>query len=121
LIILNSSKNTNTTYAMANISAVSTEKIPPNYSWPVLLVILGVLFVWMGFMSPISLPLIVNPSVWIGLLLEGGGIAWAIKKAPRYDLAIFSAGVRTPAVISKDKQYIDKLVQAVHEAIIQRG
>lgn len=115
LVVPNPKTKDTTTYAMANISAVTTEKIAPNYIGPGLLVGLGLLYVIVG-----SDPF--NPSpVGFGLLLIAAGTALFVWLKPRYDLGIFSSGTKSSALKHKDKAYIDKLVHAIQEAIIHRG
>jgi hypothetical protein len=53
--------------------------------------------------------------------LLGGGAYWAYSLKPDYHLRISSTGGESTALSSKDKGYVEKLVAAIHEAIIHRG
>ena len=105
----------NTTYAMANVSAVARNEIRPSYNGAILVVVLGLVFAVAGFVTG-AIPLGV-----LGLLILGAGIWWGISLKPTYDLEIFSASAKSSALRDRDKAYVEKLVGAIHEAIIHRG
>lgn len=95
-----------TTYAMRNISSVDVFKVPLKYTAETILIILGV-----GLL----------PLFGLGLIF----IIWAIimsnKKKPNYAVRITTNAGETNSFISPEKEYIQKIVNAINEAIIQRG
>lgn len=105
----------NTTYAMANITSVSTETIRPDYSWAILLMVVGVIFAAVGFTPPVT------PSAMLGLVMLAAGILWIKLLKPHYWLKISSASGDSTPLEDKAKPYVDKLVQAINEAFIHRG
>ncbi len=100
-----------TTYAMANISSVSMAKKPANRTLGIVLAILGVI-------------LLVIPASAVrvfGVVLLGLGILIAVIAKPTYTVRIGSASGESDAISSKDKVYIQKIVQSMNEAFIKRG
>lgn len=104
-----------TTYAMLNITSVMRAVEPPKRIGP-LLFLIGGLFIFGGGLSGSDLSAV----VW-GVLLLGIGVFWWWKQKPQYHLRIASASGEANAVTSPDKDRVDKIVQAVNEAIIGRG
>jgi hypothetical protein len=105
----------NTTYAMANISSVTTKTVDPSYGWPGLFILLGLGCAVGGFSTGSS------PVGILGILLLGGGAYWAYSLKPDYHLRISSTGGESTALTSRDKGYVENLVAGIHEAIIHRG
>jgi len=105
----------NATYAMATILSVTTKRIAPSYGWPGLVILLGVGFILGGFGSGSS------PAWVFGIVLLGVGIYWAYSLKADYHLRIASTSGESTALVSKDRAYVEKLVTAIHEAIIHRG
>jgi hypothetical protein len=105
----------NTTYAMANITSVKTDRIGPKYSGAVLTAVLG-------FVLVVARPSLGSLNTGIlGVVLLGAGIAWGLSLKPDYHLRISSAAGDSSALSAKDKAYIEKVAQAIHEAMIHRG
>jgi hypothetical protein len=104
------------TYAMANITSVKTEKIDPNRQGGIITAIIGVILIVAGIYLKTSI-LTVG-----GVVLLVIGLAWAILVKPTYHLKIASASGETDALPpEKDKEYIDRIVMAINEALIKRG
>ena len=104
------------TYAMANITSVKTEKHDPNRWGGIVIAVIGVLLIGIGSQ--------LGDSTWLilfGVVLLGAGIAWAVLLKPTYHLRVSSASGETEPLTSKDKQYIDHVVSALNEALIKRG
>ncbi len=104
-----------TTYAMANISSIRTEETPPKRAGAIWTIFIGVILFIIGLRVDI-----------VGLTIAGViilllGILWVWKASGEYHIMITSASGETSALESKDKGYIDKVVQAMNEAIIHRG
>lgn len=104
------------TYAMANITSVKTEKHDPNRLGGILTAVVGLVLLAIGSQLREGTQLIL-----IGVLLLGAGIAWAVLVKPTFHLRISSASGETDALRSKDKLYVDRVVTALNEALIKRG
>jgi len=119
-------------YAMANITSVAMWKRPANRTPGVVIAIVGLL-ITLCACCPASFTLGSSDSdaaasgllfVGVGLLgllgLVAGIVIAAIAK-PSYVVRLGSASGETDALVSKDQEYIQKIVNAVNEAIIKRG
>jgi ribosomal protein L40E len=121
------------TYSMANITSVSSAKIPANQMPGVVIAILGLLIAICAGCPTIGLfgsgdpdaigagLIFVGPAVVVGLLVLGVGIAVAATVKPSYVVKIGSASGETDALRSKDAAYIARIVNAMEEAIVKRG
>jgi Family of unknown function (DUF6232) len=104
------------TYAMLNITSVSRAFTKPNRLLPVLLIVIGVLVLFASFSGHFE----VGPFM-IGIVLAGlGALVWKFQKT-KYHLRIASASGEANAITSVNADQIDKIVQAVNEAMIKRG
>lgn len=95
------------TFAMSNITSVKTLKNQPNRFWPGLVIIFGVVM------------LLDNPL--IGLVIGGGGGLWLYSQKTMFHVMLTSAGGETSALSSQQRNYIEKVVQALNDAIVARG
>ena len=121
------------TYAMASITSVSAYVIPANQTVAVGLLILGLALVGMaGFAGIFGIATlntgggysIIVISAVIGILGLGsivGGIAAFKSTKPSYAVRIGSASGEANVLISKDRTHIQKIVNAINEAIAKRG
>jgi hypothetical protein len=100
---------------MANITSVSTKTVRPDYTGPALLVLLGFVFSGIGFTPPVA------PIGILGVLVVAAGVLWGKLLKPDFHLRISTAGGEPTALSDKDKGYVERLVQAINEAIIHRG
>lgn len=100
----------NQTYAMRNISSVSNYEISKSRLFPILAIIVGIIV------------LIVNSggSIWGWICLIGGiGLLFLIKND--FAVRISSNAGEANTLTSKDTNYIQKVVNAINDAIIHRG
>ena len=107
---------------MSNITSVSTAQVKPNNTIPYLLIATGAII----FLGGVGLLLMEGFSSALGLLLVGGaalggGIYWMRSRKPSYIVRIGSASGKTDALGSQDEAWIKKIVNAMNEAIVQRG
>lgn len=105
------------TYAMINITSVSMGEIPPNKS-------LGIALILVGVLGAVCVSMVgeswIGAGVW-ALIVVGGGI-WALTvPKPKYVVRIGSASGEKNALVSPNREYIQKIVLALNEAIIKRG
>jgi hypothetical protein len=97
-----------TTYAMANITSVRALEKRPSYVGPGICGILGALFV-LGH-------------VWFfGAVLLAGAVLWGYNLKAEYTVLVGTAGGEHAALVSRELQYVQRIVQAINDAIIARG
>jgi hypothetical protein len=97
------------TYAMRNISSVHIFEIVKSKTAPVILAVLGFFLLFANDFRIIG-----------GLLLAGGvGALFLIKN--EYAVRISTNSGEANSLVSKDKNYIQKIVSALNKAIIHRG
>lgn len=103
------------TYAMANITSVSKGKRPANTSGATALVLLGALM----FLCALSGPgLVIGVP---GLVLAGLGIFNFTQARPDFVVRLGSASGEANALLHKDEAYIQRIVDAMNTAIVDRG
>lgn len=97
------------TYAMRNISSVHIFEIVKSKLGPILFILLG-------------LPFLLSKNVfWIGLIIIALGIWWFISIKNLYAVRISTNAGEANSFITKNKQYAETIINALNEAIIQRG
>lgn len=102
------------TYAMANITSVSLgEHVASNEGCGCAMIVPGALLSLLLFSGSITYGA-------IGLLLLFGGIAIFSQKNTTYLVKIGSASGESNALSSEDREYIQKIVSAVEESIVER-
>ncbi len=106
------------TYAMANITSVSMGEKPANRMPGIALAVLGLVIAACGGSVGGNQA---GLGIVIGLLVLAAGIALVVMTKPSYIVRIGSASGEADGLVSKDKEYIQKIVTAMNEAIIKRG
>ncbi len=110
-----------TTYAMANITSVSMGHRPPRLMWSPL----GILFGLAIFtLAMLQLPEGVAAAILggaIGLTLVGIGAVIVARAEPIYVIKIASASGEAKAITSENRDYIERIVGAMQQAIVERG
>lgn len=97
------------TYAMRNISSVHVFEIEKSRVTPILMMLIGIPFLFAGNVF------------WIGLILIGLGILIVFNIKNEYTVRISTNAGEADSTISKDKEYIQKIVNALNDAMIHRG
>ncbi len=97
------------TYAMRNISSVHIFEIVKSKGKAIVLIIFGLFFLFS------------KDIFWIGLILITLGIVWFVYIKNEYAVRISTNSGEADSTISKNKEYIQKIVNALNEAIIHRG
>lgn len=104
------------TYAMANITSVSMHTQAANNAPGVIIAVIG---------GMIAMSLLAGRDAMgcgvFGLLLLAAGIAIALAAKSTYWVRIGSASGETNALSSNDRDYIQRIVNAMNEAIVRRG
>ena len=102
------------TYAMGNITSVMTGTVPANRVAGIAMTILGIATAICGGSARAEGAIVGIVIIIIGFVLAGNA-------KTKYTVKIGSAGGETDALISKDKKYIQEIVNALNDAIIKRG
>ncbi|SEW44074.1 hypothetical protein SAMN05421841_3143 [Chryseobacterium wanjuense] len=97
------------TYAMRNISSVYVFEIEKSRVLPILMILLGIPFIFFKDVFLIGLILIC-----LGLI-----IIFSIKN--EFAVRISTNAGEANSIVSKNRDYIQKIVKALNEAIIHRG
>ncbi|PHV31621.1 hypothetical protein CSQ94_20260 [Janthinobacterium sp. BJB312] len=96
------------TYAMSNVTSVKPfEKKPPRA--------LGIILALLG------LGIMAGTSFMLGLLVLGAGLAILFLVKPVYHVLLATSAGETRALMTKNREYLNQVVQAVNEAMIHRG
>lgn len=97
------------TYAMRNISSVHIFEIEKSKVPPILFILLGIPFLFSG------------DFFWIGLILIILGLLMFFTIKNEYSVRISTNAGEANSIISKNKEYIKKIVNALNDAIVHRG
>jgi len=103
------------TYAMNNITSVSTGYKAPSRGGAVVAVLIGILILLISIGAKS-----IGGSIF-GLLVIALGVWLYTSAKASYSVKIGSASGEATALESKDEKYIQSIVQAMNEAIIKRG
>ena len=95
------------TFAMNNITSVKPMEQKPSRILPILFVILG------------ALPAI--SGAYGGLVLSVVGVIWLAMQKAVYHVMLHTAGGETSALKTHQKEYLQKVVTALNNAIVHRG
>lgn len=95
------------TYVMSNITSVKTFAEAPNRFWPAICVLVGLII--MG-----------NGAFW-GLIVALAAAAYLFMQKTVYHVMISTSAGEKSALKTHQKEYLQKVVAAVNEAIVHRG
>lgn len=101
----------NRTYAVAQISSVTAGKLKTSFGPAVL----GVILVIVGLAL-----FQVNILGALACIVIGGAITYFTVQ-PRYAVLLYTAGGEAQAWVSSDRAHIQRVVDAINQAIIMRG
>lgn len=97
------------TYAMRNISSVHVFEIIKSRKLPIALLVIGFLMVFSDDARTVALI----------LMAVGGLLLFLIKN--EYAVRISTNSGEANSIISRDRAYIETIVEALNQAIIHRG
>jgi len=97
------------TYTMRNISSVYIFEIIKSKTKAILLLILGFLLLFS------------KEIFWLGIIILILGFWWIYTIKNEYAVRISTNAGEVNSIVSKDRDYIQKIVNALNEAIIHRG
>lgn len=95
------------TFAMSNITSVSTAQDDPSRFGPIIVMIIG-------FAMCAS-------NVVAGLIVAAIGALWWWKQKSTYHVMLRTAGGETKALTSSQEDYVRKVIEALNDAIVHRG
>jgi hypothetical protein len=104
-----------TTYALRNISSVKMATTPAKTGCAIALIIVGI--IW-------AIAIIGSKGGALGAIILGGGciavgVFWLRAARADYHVAITSNAGEVRALTSKDRTYIQKIVDSINEAIVR--
>jgi len=97
------------TYTMRNISSVYIFEIIKSKNKALLLIIVGFLLLFS------------KNIFWLGIIILILGLWWIYTIKNEYAVRISTNAGEVNSIVSKDRDYIQKIVNALNEAIIHRG
>jgi Family of unknown function (DUF6232) len=97
------------TYAMRNISSVHVFEIEKSRVGPIIMILIGFPFLFSGDIF------------WIGLIIIGFSILCLFGIKNEYAVRISTNAGEANSILSYDRVYIEKIVNALNEAIVYRG
>jgi len=101
--------SSSTTYAMRNISSVTTYHIQKSRFWQIAIIIIGVMC------------LLAEDSRIFGVIMICIGALALYLTKDEYSVRIHSNSGESDGFISNDRSLIQKMVNAVNEAVVYRG
>lgn len=117
------------TYAVSNITAVETQTQQPSQAIPVILAVIGAILLIVFLASLFggnsynaSLNRGVNwASLILGALMLSMGVGFLRAAKPAYIVGITTSSGEVKAWSSADKAVIEQVVEALNDAIVQKG
>jgi hypothetical protein len=100
---------------MSNITSVQALKQDPKRFWPTVVVVLGGLYALGSFAGNDT------GNGVVGLVIVAAGVFWWLRKKPMFHVMLRTSGGEAKALSSEQQEYIDKVVQALNDAIVTRG
>jgi hypothetical protein len=97
------------TYAMRNISSVHIFEIVKSKVKAIFLIIFGLFFLFS------------KDIFWVGLIIIALGVWWLTSIKNEYTVRISTNAGEADSIVSKNRDYIQKIVNALNDAIIHRG
>ena len=107
-----------TTYPLRNISSVRMTFTSPQIGWPILLIIFGIFILFMaahplnGDKAPIGVFIIAYGMI-------AGAILWMALARTHFHVDLTSTSGEIHVLTSKDKAYIQRVVESINEAIVK--
>lgn len=101
------------TFAMNNVTSVSSSQKKPSRLGGVLLLVFGLAMLPGGFSDATVLG--------VALLVVAGAAYYLYQQKTTYSVVLNAAGGETAALTTHQKEYLDRVMAALNEAIVQRG
>jgi hypothetical protein len=95
------------TFAMSNVTSVKALEEPPGRLWTLLGAVLA-----FGLMTK---------SILLGAIVLGLAIWYFVKQPSKFHIMLRTSGGETKALTTNQKEYVEKVVGALSDAIVHRG
>jgi hypothetical protein len=95
------------TFAMTNVTSVKSHEQSPSRLFPILLLLFGLL-------CTASTPA-------VGIPIAGGAIFWLYKQRTLYHIMLRTSAGESSALKTYQRDYLNKVVLALNDAIVHRG
>jgi len=95
------------TFAMNNVTSVKPLEKKPSRVGPIILIFLGILSAIGGG--------------YVGLVVSGIGALWWYMQKTTYHVMLHTSGGETSALKTYQREYLNKVVGALNDAIVHRG
>jgi len=95
------------TFAMSNVTSVNPITESPRRFWGILVLLVGIVALFQ------------NP--FFGVPVVALAVYFLYKQRPVYHVMLRTSGGETKALTTHQKNYLDKVVSALNDAIIHRG
>lgn len=95
------------TYAMSNVTSVKAFEQKPTRFW-------GIVFLIIGLATTISTPV-------VGILIAAAAAIYLFMQKTVYHVMLTTSGGETSALKTHQREYLQKVVSALNEAIVHRG
>lgn len=111
------------TYAMNAVSSVGYMKKPSPSGWRMASLVVGALFVLMGWfaMAETSMSGLPLGLLLFGVALCGGAIVLSVMAKPTFQVALRTSAGEVSALSSPSAAKIEPVVRALNEALVSRG
>ena len=103
------------TYAMSGITSVQFYEEEPSRKLPMSLCVIG------GMATLMGLSVGFGGATFVGIVLAAAGIGIWMSQKQEFSVRLATASGEAKALRSSDKQQIKSVVEAINNAIIQRG
>ena len=100
------------TYAMQGVTSVKRGQKDANKFPAILMALIGIFMIFSA--DQISMKI-------VGIILIALGVLLFKKLKPEYSVYLNSSSGESQALQSKDRSYIDKVIDALNESIVHRG
>nr|WP_319566558.1 DUF6232 family protein [uncultured Rhodoferax sp.] len=95
------------TYAMSNVTSVKAFEEKPNRLWGIVALLFGLA--------------IASNNAAVGLVIAASAAFYLYKQKTTYHVMLATAGGETSALKTYQREYLNKVVSALNEAIVHRG
>ena len=108
-----------TTYALRNITSVGMVSTPPRIAGAILLLIVGLLIAVAIFVRLNEADKAPAGVYFMAGALIVGAIFWILKARTHFHVGLLTASGEVQVLTSKDRTYVERVVQSVNEAIVK--
>jgi hypothetical protein len=100
--------NGNQTYAMHNVTSIKPYEEPPNR-------LVGIIVLLVG------LAIMVDASFMTGVLVTAAAAFYLYQQKTTYQILLSTSAGETTALVTYQREYLDRVITALNSAIVHRG